>query len=374
MNVPPAATIGMSLDEVDTPALILDLDAFERNLLRMRDALAGTGVVARPHSKSHKCAVIALQQVAHGAVGVCCQKVGEAEAMVNGGVRDVFVSNQIVARSKIERLAALARQARISVAVDNADNVPLLDEVARAYGVTLEVLVEVKVMPLRTGVAPGERVAAMAQRVAACQGLHFAGLHAYQGMAQHLPTAEKRRQAIAQAVEEVGLSKSLVEQAGLQCPVVTGAGTGTFRYEAASETYTEVQPGSYIFMDVDYASIGGESGPRFSEFEHSLFVWTQIMSTSGPEQAVVDAGLKAFTAEKGMPWVQGLEGVEYTRASDEHGELAIAENGPRLKLGDKLKLIPPHCDPTVNLHDWYVGIRNNRVEALWPITARGAIR
>lgn len=372
MTTSPPAEVGTPLEAVDTPALILELDAFERNLERMRKCLAGSGVAARPHAKTHKCPMIALQQVAHGAVGVCCQKVGEAEAMVHGGVRDVFVSNEIVARSKLVRLAALARQARIAVAADDAENVVSLEDVAAEFDVTLDVFVEVKVMPLRCGVEPGEAVVRLARQIADQPHLRFAGLHAYHGMAQHLPSWQERRQAIKEAADQLVMTRELLDRANLECTTITGGGTGTYRYELASGVYNEVQPGSYIFMDVDYGRIGGEDGRAFAEFEHSLFIWTQVMGGNAANHAVVDAGLKALTTEKGMPWVHGRKDAQYTRASDEHGELEVSGSG--LRRGDKLLLIPPHCDPTVNLHDWYVGVRCNRVEALWPITARGAIR
>ena len=368
----PAAEIGMPLEEVETPALLLDLDAYERNLKRMSDTIAATGVAVRPHAKSHKCPVIALQQVEHGAVGVCCQKVGEAEAMVHGGVRDVFVSNEIIGASKLERLAALAQLARISVAVDHPENVQALSRAAEGYGVEFQVLVEINVMNLRCGVEPGEAAVGLARRIAKAPGLRFAGLHAYQGRAQHMPTIEERKRAIETAVGEVSLTRDLLDQAGIPCEVITGAGTGTYRFEAASGIYNEVQPGSYIFMDVDYGKIRGEGDQPFQEFEHSLFIYTQVMSALKDDHVVVDAGTKAMTTEKGMPWVFQMPGVEYLRASDEHGDIDIAEGGSKLGLGDKIKIIPPHCDPTVNLHEWYVGIRNDHVEALWPITARGA--
>lgn len=372
MTTSPPAEIGAPLEEVDTPALLLDLDAFERNLERMRTSMTDSGVAVRAHAKSHKCAVIAQKQIAHGAVGVCCQKVGEAEAMVHGGVRDVFVSNEIVARGKLVRLAALARHARIAVAVDDAENVTLLEEVAADFDVTLDVLVEAQVMPIRCGVRPGEAVVRLAGQISEQPHLRFAGIHAYHGAAQHLPTWQERRQAIQEAADKIASTRDLLERAGLGCRTITGGGTGTYRYEAASGVYNEVQPGSYIFMDVDYGRIGGENSETFTDFEHSLFVWTQVMGGNAADHAVVDAGLKAMTTEKGMPWVHGRAGMEYTRASDEHGELKVS--GGRLRRGDKLMLIPPHCDPTVNLYDWYVGVRNDRVETLWPITARGAIR
>jgi D-serine deaminase-like pyridoxal phosphate-dependent protein len=366
------AEIGMPLEEVDTPSLILDLDAFERNLVRLDASLAGRSVMVRPHSKSHKCPQIALAQIAHGAVGVCCQKVSEAEAMVLGGVKDVLIANEVVGAPKLARLAALARQARVAVCVDDAGNVAALDGAAgEEFGVRLDVLVEVNVGANRCGVEPGEAAVELARKIAACRNLRFAGLQAYHGAAQHLRKVDERRAAVERAVSRVRDTIAALNRAGIRCPKVTGAGTGTYAFEAASGVYDEIQPGSYIFMDVDYGKNDWtESGiPRY---EHSLFVWTTVMSRPTAERAVVDAGLKASSVDSGMPKVADDEAVEYVKASDEHGVLEL--NGARgYAVGDKLKLIPGHCDPTVNLYDDYVCVRGGRVEAIWPIAARGAV-
>ncbi len=365
------AEIGMSLAEVDTPSLILDLDAFERNLDLLDGSLAGRKIRVRPHAKSHKCPKIALTQIARGAVGVCCQKVSEAEAMVEGGVPDVLIANEVVGAMKLKCLAALAGRAHITVCADDASNVAALDAAARGAGIQLDVLVEVNVGANRCGVEPGEPAALLAKRVAASPNLHFAGLQAYQGAAQHLRKVGERRAAIEQAVAHVRASIAAIARAGIKCERVTGAGTGTYVFEAVSGVYDEIQPGSYIFMDVDYGrNEWTESGiPRF---EHSLFVWTTVMSRATPERAVVDAGLKASSVDSGMPRVAELDGAEYLKASDEHGVLGL-QPGAQIAVGDKLKLIPGHCDPTVNLYDQYVCVRKGRVEDLWSITARGAV-
>jgi D-serine deaminase-like pyridoxal phosphate-dependent protein len=365
------AEVGMPLAEVDTPALLLDLDAFERNLDRMDAALAGGTISLRPHAKSHKCPEIALRQIKRGAVGVCCQKVSEAEAMVDGGVADVLIANEVVGGAKLKRLVALAKRARVAVCADDAGNVAALDEAAREAGVKLDVLVEINVGANRCGVEPGEPSLRLAQAISHSRNLRFAGLQAYQGAAQHLRKVEDRRAAIYAACAQVRETTELLEDARIKCDKVTGAGTGTFLFEATSGVYHELQAGSYIFMDADYAkNEWTESGiPRF---EHSLFVWTTVMSSPAPNRAVVDAGLKASSVDSGMPRVADVEGVEYVKASDEHGVLKLGGKA-RLTLGEKLKLIPGHCDPTVNLYDHYVCMRGGRVEALWPITARGAV-
>ena len=371
-SAPAPAHIGMLLAEVDTPALILELDAFERNLARMAEAVRGQPLRLRPHAKSHKCAEIALRQIAAGAVGVCCQKVSEAEALVDAGVGDVLIANEIVGAAKLGRLAALARKARLAVCVDDARNVLELDAAAARARLRLDVLVEINVGADRCGVEAGAAALALARAVAACPHLHFVGLQAYHGAAQHLRSVAERRGAIARAVELVRATRALLETNNIACAMVTGAGTGTLPLELASGAYDELQPGSYIFMDADYNR--NEYDATWPRFEQSLFVWTTVMSRPSAARAVVDAGLKASSVDSGMPQVWALPGVDYVKASDEHGVLAIADGAQAPSLGAKLLLVPGHCDPTVNLYDWFVCMRRGVVEALWPISARGALR
>ena len=370
-QIPCPAEPGMPLDEVDTPALLLAMDAFDSNLDRLDASLAGKKVRVRPHAKSHKCPEIALRQMAHGAVGVCCQKVTEAEAMFAGGIPDVLISNQVVGDRKIERLVALAQRGRVSVLVDDPANVAVLNNAAAQKNVTLNVLVEINVGANRCGVAPGEPARILAGSVAASRHLHFRGLHAYQGAAQHVRSAEERRGLIARAVQMVRDTTTRLESDGIVCEIVTGAGTGTYLLEAASDVYNEIQPGSYVFMDADYGRNLDEDGKPVHSFSHSLFVWTTVMSHTTPGRAIVDAGLKALSVDSGMPLVTE-PGATYLGASDEHGVLRV-DDPSRFRLGKKLRLIPGHCDPTVNLYDWIVGYRDDVVECVWPIAARGAL-
>lgn len=365
--------IGASLAEIDTPALVIDLDPFERNLRKMAEFAASAGVRLRPHAKTHKCPTVARLQVAAGAVGQCCQKVGEAEALVRGGVRDVLVSNEVVGDAKLRRLAALAHEATIGLCFDAPAQVDAASRAAVAAGVTLGGLVEIDIGMQRCGVATPEAARDLARRIADAPGLRFGGLQAYHGTAQHMTFAD-RRAAIGRATDIVRATVAALRAAGLACDFVSGAGTGTFRMEGTSGVWNELQAGSYLFMDTEYARIGGEHGGRYDEFEHSLFVLATVMSTPTRDRAVVDAGLKSYSAEKGFPWVHGRTGLEVTGVSDEHGKLALGSGAAPLSLGDKVLLIPGHCDPTINLHDWYVCVRNGRVENLWPITARGASR
>lgn len=371
MSVVPAR-IGDAIEEIDTPALIIDLDAFERNLRKMADFARKAGVRLRPHAKTHKSPAIALKQIAHGAVGQCCQKVGEAEVLVRGGVRDVLVSNELISESKMRRLAALAGDATIGLCFDAPEQVVLASRVARDFGVRIDGLVEIDVGMRRCGVEPGAAAANLAKRIADSPSLRFRGLQAYHGTAQHLPTHGDREQAIDGAARAVRVTLEALQKAGIPCNTVTGAGTGTYSIEGGNGLWTELQAGSYIFMDTEYARIGGRSGGRFTDFEHSLFVLATVMSAPTDDRAVVDAGLKSYSMEKGAPWIHGRSDIEITGVSDEHGKIEPKPDGRLPKLGEMLMLIPGHCDPTVNLHDWYVGVRRGRVEALWPITARGA--
>jgi len=316
----------------------------------------------RAHAKTHKCPEIAKRQVAAGAVGVCCQKVSEAEALVDGGVADVLVSNEIVGAPKIARLAQLSKRARIGVCVDNLENLKEL----RASGARLDVYVEIEVGMGRCGIAPGEPAVALAAQISG--NLRFAGLHAYHGRAQHVRSMAERSASIARAADAVRLTKKLLNEKGIDCSIVTGAGSGTFMFEVESGAWDEIQPGSYIFLDADYAR--NEWAAPLPRFQHALFVLSTVMSRPRPEVAIVDAGLKASSVDSGMPGVWQKPGLVYTHASDEHGWV---EGGPAPSLGEKLLLVPGHCDPTVNLYDWYVCVRKGIVEELWPITARGAL-
>ncbi len=372
MPLRPPADIGMPVSEIDTPALVIELDAFERNIAKLAEVSRRTGVRLRPHTKTHKSPIIALKQIEAGAIGQCCQKVAEAEVLVAGGVRDVLVSNQVVGDRKLARLAALAKSAKIALCVDAPEHVEAAGRAARDYGVVLGALVEIDVGTQRCGVEPGEAAVKLAQQIAATPGLRFGGLQAYHGTAQHLATWDEREAAIKQAVAKTKMTVDALAAVGLSCDIVGGAGTGTFQFESTSGVYNELQCGSYLFMDTDYARIGGKTSNRYQEFDHSLFVLATVMSIPTSERAIVDAGLKAYTMEKGPPWVHGREDLEVTGVSDEHGKVRTGAGSKPLKLGDKLWLIPGHCDPTINLHDWYVGVRNGRVEAVWPIAARGA--
>ena len=377
MPLTPPAQPGQSFAEIDTPALILDLDAFERNLVTMAAFAEASGVRLRPHAKTHKSPEIALRQIAHGAVGQCCQKVGEAEILVAGGVSDVLVTNEIVGATKLDRLARLAREARIGLCVDHVDGVREAAEAAARNDVIFDVLVELDIGSRRCGVAPGEAAVRLAEAVARSNSLRLSGVQAYHGSAQHMRSIDERREAIERAGFLTRNVVDRIRQVGLPCEIVSGAGTGTFDLEGRSGIWNELQAGSYIFMDADYARNRNADGSPFQTFEHALFILAGVMSKPVPDRAIVDAGHKTAAVDSGMPTAFRREGVVYTKPSDEHGVLT----GDPVALphrGDRLLLVPGHCDPTVNLHDWYVCVRglhgpDAHVEAVWPVAARGAL-
>ena len=362
---------GDHVASLETPALVVDLDPFERNLELMANAVRGSGVALRPHAKSHKCPEIAKRQVALGAVGICCQKVDEAAAFVEAGIRDVLVTNEIVAGPKLARLAGLARIATIGVLADDLNVVASISAAATKAGATIDVLVEIDVGAHRCGVVPGPLAVALAQAVQASPGLRFRGLHAYHGAAQHLRKPAERRAAIVAAANLARDTRDLLTAAGIVCPTITGAGTGTWQLERDSRVYTELQPGSYIFMDADYGR--NALAPDDHAFEQSLYIAATVMSAPAPERAVVDAGLKAFAMDSGLPIVHAAHGLEYVGASDEHGVLRVDRDLSNPFIGERVWLVPGHCDPTVNLYDWIVGVRGDVVECVWPVAARGAL-
>ncbi|MGA7328033.1 MAG: DSD1 family PLP-dependent enzyme [Rhodomicrobium sp.] len=371
----PPARIGAAFDEIDTPALLIDLADFERNLDTMADHSRHMGVRLRPHGKTHKSPLVAAKQIARGAVGICCQKVSEAEIFVAAGIADVLISNEVVGAAKLARVASLARHAKIGVCADNAEAVQALAAAADKARTVIEVLVEIDVGAGRCGVVPGRAAVALAEEIARHRSLSFSGLQSYYGTAQHLRSPQERRDAIARASELTAETVYLLGKAGFPCRTVAGAGTGTYPLEAKSGVWNEIQPGSYIFMDADYAR--NEPGSDAPAFENALFVLATVMSLS-PDRAILDAGHKALSNDSGFPTVCGRPEVPYGRPSDEHGTLSIGGSPWRPKLGEKVLLIPGHCDPTVNLYDWYVGVRNfgsgdAYVEALWPVAARGAL-
>ncbi|MFM1817022.1 MAG: hypothetical protein RLZ98_3717 [Pseudomonadota bacterium] len=370
-NLP--ARPGMAESDIQTPCLVIDLDAFEHNIETMRRFCERAGVRLRAHAKMHKSADVARYQMAHGgACGICCQKVSEAEAFARAGIRDILITNEVRDPGKLDRLARLPLLgARIGVCVDDLSNVAELSEAASRHGTVVECLVEVECGGGRCGVAPGRSVVELAKAIAAANNLIFAGLQAYNGSAQHVRPFEDRKAAAESTGRVAADMVALLAAEGIVCESVTGGGTGSYMVEAGSGIYNELQCGSYAFMDADYGRIFGEDGRPLATFRNALFVLTSIMSHAKADLAICDAGLKAHSVDSGLPIVFGRDDVEYIKCSDEHG--VIRDTGGTLRINERLRLVPGHCDPTCNLHDWFVGVRNGRVECIWPVTARGFV-
>jgi D-serine deaminase-like pyridoxal phosphate-dependent protein len=380
--------VGQPVAAIDTPSLVVDLDAMQRNLSRMAEFARKHDIRWRPHAKMHKSAAIARLQQQAGATGVCVQKTSEAEAMAAGGILDIYISNEVVAPAKLARVADLAHQlaaegGRLAIAVDSAEGVRRLANAMneRRRGGTAAVIdafVEIDVGQGRCGVRPGRAAVELAHEIRKHPALRFAGLQAYHGKAQHLRSPQARREAVATVLQDVQFTRKLMEQDGLQVPLVTGAGTGSMLYEAASGVYGELQAGSFLFMDADYAQ--NERDPAQPQFEHALFVKTQVMS-AGAEHAVCDAGHKSHAIDSGLPKVHAPDGVhelDYFNGGDEHGILRPAHAGAKLpQIGRVLWLIPGHCDPTVNLHKHMIGVKgglaDGKVDRIIRVDARGAL-
>ncbi len=370
-NIP--AKPGMNEDEIQTPSLVLDLDALERNIKKMGEYAKDHGMRHRTHGKMHKSVDIQkLQQELGGSCGVCCQKVSEAEVFARGGIKDILVSNQVREPTKIDRLARIPKLgARTICCVDDLPNVADLSKAARRNGTQIECLVEIDCGAGRCGVTSTSAVVEIAKAIDAAERLKFTGVQAYQGAMQHLDSYDEREEKIAISVAMVRDAVNTLKAEGLDCDIVGGGGTGSYYFEANSAVYNELQCGSYAFMDAAYGRILDKNGNRIDqdEWENALFILTSVMSHAKTDRAIVDAGLKVQSVDSGLPIIFGRDNVEYVKCTDEHG--VVLDPNAVLKINEKLKLVPGHCDPTANLHDWYVGIRNGVVECVWPVSARG---
>ena len=364
---------GMSTDEIQTPCLIIELDALERNIRKMGEYAGFHNMRHRAHAKMHKSVdVLRLQQELGGACGVCCQKVSEAEVFARANIEDILISNQVREARKIDRLANLPKYgSRITVCVDDIANVAELAEAAQRNGTMLECLVEIDCGAGRCGVATMSAAVEIAKAIDGASRLKFAGLQAYQGALQHLATYEERKSKFDVAVAQVREMINGLTKVGLPPGLVSGGGTGSYYFESTSGVYNELQCGSYAFMDADYGRILDKSGNRIdeSEWENALFILTSVMSHAKSDKAICDAGLKVQSVDSGLPVIYGRADLKFVGCSDEHG--VIEDPNGLLKINEKLRLVPGHCDPTCNMHDWYVGVRNGKVETVWPVSARG---
>jgi D-serine deaminase-like pyridoxal phosphate-dependent protein len=355
--------------DIPTPALLLDLDAFEDNIRKMAAHLKARQKEFRPHAKTHKCPEIARRLIEAGAIGVCAARLSEAEVFVEHDIRGLLITTAVVGRDKIDRAVALARKASDTMfVVDDERNVRDINDAAGS-GSPIRLLIDLFFG--RTGIEPGAPALELAKVIHALPNVSLEGLQSYDGQAAHTAPFAARGERTNRNMAKAAATKELIEAAGIPCRIVTGGSTGTYRFDSENPGMTELQPGSFIFMDLEYEQIGGPDGDRYRDFKNALTVVTTVISTP-PGFAVVDGGYKAFSADRPFPpKAVDLPGVEYGWAGDEHGRLHLANLSKALRVGDRVEFIPPHCDPTVNLYDQIYALRGDAVEAVWAIAARG---
>jgi len=358
--------IGTAKADLDTPALCLDIEAVEANIKRMADLFRDGPVRLRPHAKTHKSPILAQMQLAAGAIGITCAKLGEAEVLAAAGIKDILIANQIVGAGKIARLVNLAGYTEVMVAVDDATNVAELDAAAQAKGIRLRVLAELNIGMERCGVLPGEPALALAQRVAASLGLRFEGVMGYEGHTVFIQDPQERREKTEASVKLLVDTADLLRRHGIPVEIVSSGSTGTHLITGRYPGVTEIQPGSYITMDSQYREEVG------IDFAYGLTVLAGVTSVPAPDRALIDAGLKTLTRDFGLPKVIDPPGWELTGLSEEHGHLRRADGAP-LRPGDKVEIVPNHGCTTINLHDEYHVLRQGVLEAVWPIAARGKV-
>jgi D-serine deaminase-like pyridoxal phosphate-dependent protein len=357
---------------LQTPALVIDLDAFERNVAKMVAHAKKVGIGLRPHAKTHKSAEVARRLIAAGANGICCAKLGEAEALAAAGIDSILLTSPVVSDAGIARVIALnGRMRELILVCDNADVAMRIDTAAKASGKRLKILVDIDPGMSRTGIRSSNAPALVAQVVEA-RGLEFMGLQCYAGQAQHMESPNERRDASLQVMKELGALRDLLAKSGLTASIISGGGTGTFDIDPDAHVLSELQVGSYIFMDKQYNDVWEKPGDRVP-FEVSLFVQTTVISANRPGLATTDAGFKSFATDAGPPLLSAgaPAGAAYFFFGDEQGGITYPRDGAMLTPGDIVTCIVPHCDPTVNLYDVYHCVRGDTLEAIWPIEARG---
>lgn len=369
---PIALEEAMNVYDLPTPSLVLDLDAFEANVKKMADLYRAKGRGLRPHAKTHKCPIIAKKQIEAGAIGICAAKVAEAEVMVEAGIEKILITSPVVTRDKIGRVVALASKSPgVQIVIDNEQNARDFNEAAAAAGVKLGVFVDIDPGLHRTGIAPGEPALKLAQTVSQLPSLEFAGLQFYDGRLMHRKGFEERKKAYVENMKKATDTKALIEGSGIEVPALSCGGTGTYNIDCDIDGVTDVQVGSYIFMDVNYRAAGGVNSAVFDDFQPSLFVLATAISQPAGGMITFDCGFKAMSPDSDLPQFRDVSGVQYLWGGDEHGIVLLAAPSKPIKLGDKLPLIVSHCDPTVNLYDHLYAYRGEQVEAIWPIAARG---
>jgi D-serine deaminase-like pyridoxal phosphate-dependent protein len=356
--------------EIPTPALLLDLDAFEDNINRMSSHLKARNKAFRPHGKTHKCPEVAKALIKAGAIGCCAARLSEAEVFAASGIPGLLITTAVIGKEKIARAVALANRAPDTIfVVDDRQNVRDINDAAGKRKEPIKLAVDLFFG--RTGIAPGQPAVELAQLIDSLPHVAFVGLQSYDGAAAHTTPFDARAMRTKTTMGKAVETRTMIERAGIACPLVTGGSTGTYRFDSENPGMTELQPGSFVFMDMEYGTIGGPDGSEYRDFKNALTVVTAVVSRP-PGFAIVDGGYKAFSTDRPFtPEPVGIDGVTYGWAGDEHGRLDVSNASRDLKVGDRVEFIPPHVDPTVNLYDSIYALRGDRVEAIWPIAARG---
>ena len=364
--------VGVTKDDLPTPALLVDLDVLEANLMKMANHVRSHGKAFRPHAKTHKCPQIARRQIEAGAIGICVATVPEAEVMVAAGIQGVHLTSPIASPHKVEWIMRLAEIAPdLMVAIDHPQQVQLYQAAAEAARHTLNVLVDINAGDRRTGVAHGEPALDLARTVAKCANLHLRGLQSYSGKSSHVVGFEEREAHSREAMGKSIATRRLLEKNGIAVEILSGGSTGTYNIDCELDGVTELQVGSFIFMDLDYRRIGGRGGPQFTDFGHSLTVLTTVVSTSHADRVSLDAGIKSFATDRAFgPEAKDVRGVSHSLGGDEFGILTLEDPSRPIILGDRLEFLVPHCDPNVNLYERIYACRQHRVEEVWSIMNR----
>jgi D-serine deaminase-like pyridoxal phosphate-dependent protein len=355
---------GVEKQEIDTPALILDLKLLEHNIKVMSDFISGVKAELRPHVKAHRTPMIAHKQVEAGAKGITCAKVSEAEVMLESGLKDIFIANQVVGEKKIARLIRLAKKGRISVAVDSIENARSISRLASEEGMKVDVLIEVDIGTHRCGLRPGKPVLEFAKEILRLEGIRLRGLMGYEGFASSIIDFEERKRACIGALQSIIETRDLLEDAGIDVEVLSLGSTGTYRISGSYPGVTEIRPGSYVLSSVKHKRI-------VPEFEIAFTLLSTVISRPSEDRAVIDAGRNAISYDQGLPLVKGMEGVELVKLYDEHGVLKIRNKEVKLEVGDKIELIPTHPCTTVALHEKMFCIDKGMLEDIWDIATRG---
>ena len=364
---------GMTKEDLPTPSLLVDLDLLESNIAKMSQHAKASSIHLRPHAKTHKCPEIARLQVEAGALGVCTSTIHEAEVMAAAGIKELLITSELVGKNKVERLLRLTREQPGTMSVvDNARQAEQLNEAASANKLTLNVMIDIDPIGRRTGILPGDDAVGLAERIMKLPQLKLRGIHSYSGASSHVAGFEARQEHSHRVMQAPLESFFRMQKAGMPVEIMSGGSTGTYNIDTSLKGMTELQTGSYVFMDVDYRRVGGKNGTVYEDFAPSLSVLATVTSKNHADRATIDAGYKAFATDRKFgPEIKGLSGVDYQFNGDEHGALLLNNPSREVQLGDRLEFIVPHCDPNVNLYDRIFCVRGDRVVAVWPIAARG---